>query len=394
MLIYYFMYFETSISRLSTSGIDVLRYTQLVYLQVGIYRSGLGVCFFLMIYLFTMKQNAVARLFSLAMLTLLFSQTACTQSTAWKGKLVHGHSGSVNVYDFATKNDKTVFKDATQPFVAKDGDIYYLNEAFPKKNFLVRKSTPTYSQFKDVLDMSSDNPDYKEALANYSFIHGTGISAILSRMQDPKVSPDGKYISLTVFGYSDQAFKNNCVAVFDRATKKLVKQFDNKYYGNWTPDGRLVMSGSHKAESVDGSPYHSKEPGIFITDINLDNLTRIDPELDDPAPYHATVSPDGKRVAFIMNNHVWVMNMDGTGLKQLTDTDTDNIETYPAWSPDGKFVACWTYKTFERSYYTAIAIVPSNATKPIALTNKAPVWPKDTKGYRVSGGHGQFSWRK
>jgi TolB protein len=340
-----------------------------------------------------MKLKTTARVLSVSLIVMLLTQSACTQSSAWKGKLVHGWSGSINVYDFATKTDKAVFKDASQPFVAKDGDIYYLSEAYAKRNYLVRKSTPTYSQFKDVLDMSSENPDYKEELANYSIIRGTGISAILSRLQDPKVSPDGKYLSVTVFGYSDQAFKTNCVAVFDRTTKKLVTKFDNKYYGNWTTDGRLVMSGSHKTESTDGSPIHSKEPGIFITDNTLANLKRIDPELDDPAPYHATVSPDNKRIAFIMNNHLWAMNMDGSNLKQLTDVDRDNIETYPAWSPDGKYVACWTYKTFERSYYTAIAIVPSNTAKPIALTDKAAVWPKDTKGYRVSGGNGQFSWK-
>ncbi|WP_148661236.1 PD40 domain-containing protein [Flavisolibacter tropicus] len=340
-----------------------------------------------------MKLKTTARLLSVSLMALLLTQSACTQSAAWKGKLVHGFSGSVNVFDFATKTDKAVFKDGSQPYVAKDGDIFFLSEAFPKRNVLIRKSTPTFSQFKDVLDMSSDNPEYKDALANYSVINGTGISAILSRMQDPKVSPDGKYVSVTIFGYRDQAFKNNCVAVFDRASQKLVAKFDNKYYGNWTPDGRLVMSGSHKTESTDGSPIHSKEPGIFITDNSLGNVKRIDPELDDPAPYHATVSPDGKRVAFIMNNHVWAMNIDGSNLKQLTDVDRDNVETYPAWSPDGKFVACWAYKTFERSYYTAIAIVSSNTAKPIALSDKAAVWPKDTRGYRVSGGNGQFSWR-
>ena len=93
-----------------------------------------------------------------ALASLLFSFTGYAQPAAWKGKLIHNWSNSVNVYDFATKTDKTVFQKALQPFVAKDGDIYYLNDAFPKGKYLVRKSTPTYSQFKDVLDMSSDNP--------------------------------------------------------------------------------------------------------------------------------------------------------------------------------------------------------------------------------------------
>jgi Tol biopolymer transport system component len=87
------------------------------------------------------------------------------------------------------------------------------------------------------------------------------------------------------------------------------------------------------------------------------------------------------------------MNLDGSGLKQLTAVDRDNIETYPSWSPDGKYVACWTYKTFEKSYFTAIAVVPAAAPAPIALTDQAPVWPRDPKGFRISGGSGQFSWR-
>jgi Tol biopolymer transport system component len=56
-----------------------------------------------------------------------------------------------------------------------------------------------------------------------------------------------------------------------------------------------------------------------------------------------TWSPDGTKILFASNRslytrtlghmHLWVMNADGTGLKQLTSGNDD--ESQPAWSPDG-----------------------------------------------------------
>ncbi|MCA8830913.1 TolB family protein [Hymenobacter pini] len=312
---------------------------------------------------------------------------------AWAGRLVHAYSGDLNTYSFAAKTDQLLLQNAGQPFVAADGDVYYVHTGFPKANVLIKKSNPTATQFRNVLDMSSDNPDYKQALEEYSVIRGTGISAVLSSLHDPRVSPDGKYLSVTIMGYPGQAFAANCVAVFDRATGKLVTKFDNRYYGTWLPDGRLLMCGAHKSGSVNGNEYAPKEPGIFLTDASLANPKRIDPGLDEPAPYHAQPSPDGKQVAFVLNNHVWAMNLDGSNLRQLTAAANDNIETYPTWSPDGKYVACWAYKSFERSFYTAIAVVPAATPTPVSLTDAAPVWPRDGRNYRISGGSGQFSWR-
>jgi TolB protein len=330
--------------------------------------------------------------FSLLLAGLISFLSSCGQTMSWKGKFIYEHSSDINEYDLSSKKDRMLFQKGIQPYLTASGEIYYINDAFPKGKSLVRKRT-SGGQFRDVLDMSNENPDYKQALDEYSVIRGTGISAVFSSMSDPKVSPDGKYLSLTVFGYKGQGFEKNCVAVFDIATRKLVTKFEGKYYGNWLPDGRLLMSGWHKAGSVDGSIYKGPEPGIFLADASLGNVKRIDKDLDDPAPYHALPSPDGKRVAFILNNHVWVMNIDGSDARQLTDVDRDNVETYPCWSPDSKQVACWAYKTFERSYYTAIAIVPASAKTPVVLSDKAAVWPRDPKGYRVSGGAHQFSWR-
>lgn len=331
-------------------------------------------------------------------IALLFLITSCNgqpaKSSGWSGKLVFTYSGDIGTYEFAGKKQKTVLKEGMQPHVTGGGDIYFINNKYLKRQLLVRKSNAGFTSFKNVLDMSSDNPLYKQQLEDYSVIRGTGISAVLDRMADPRVSPDGKYLSVTIFGYKDQAFPKNCVAVFDLASSLLVAQFDDKYYGNWLADGRLLMSGSHKTVSTDGNIYNSATPGIFISDAALKTVSRVDQDLDDPAPYHAIPSPDGKRIAFILNDHLWVMDNKGGNMKQLTEVDNDNIETFPAWSPDGKNIACWSYKTFERSYFTAIAIVPANAPKPVVLADKAAVWPRDVKKDRISGGSLQLNWVK
>jgi Tol biopolymer transport system component len=53
-------------------------------------------------------------------------------------------------------------------------------------------------------------------------------------------------------------------------------------------------------------------------------------------------SPDGKQFAFISDRsgvtNLWVANVDGTGLKQLSHDTSVAIYTSPAWSPDGRFV--------------------------------------------------------
>lgn len=63
----------------------------------------------------------------------------------------------------------------------------------------------------------------------------------------------------------------------------------------------------------------------------------------------ATVSPDGTKVAMILSKagspDVWVCNIDGTGLTQLTKTPED--ESSPCWSPDGTKL-CFASKVNER----------------------------------------------
>ncbi len=56
---------------------------------------------------------------------------------------------------------------------------------------------------------------------------------------------------------------------------------------------------------------------------------------------HSSLSPDGSRVAFVStatgNSDVWVQNVDGSDLRQLTNDAA--ADSWPVWSPDGKWLA-------------------------------------------------------
>ncbi|MFD2430469.1 TolB family protein [Sphingobium scionense] len=52
--------------------------------------------------------------------------------------------------------------------------------------------------------------------------------------------------------------------------------------------------------------------------------------------------PDGKQFAFLSDRsgvtNLWIANVDGTGLKQLSQDQSLAIYASPAWSPDGRHV--------------------------------------------------------
>ncbi|MDP5041185.1 MAG: amidohydrolase, partial [Paraglaciecola sp.] len=56
---------------------------------------------------------------------------------------------------------------------------------------------------------------------------------------------------------------------------------------------------------------------------------------------HPAVSPDGKHIAFISDrggiSNLWVMDKDGTNLKQLSN-EKNNLIHSPKWSPDGEYI--------------------------------------------------------
>jgi hypothetical protein len=108
----------------------------------------------------------------------------------------------------------------------------------------------------------------------------------------------------------------------------------------WSPDGTRMA-------------YISVQTGrrrLVVSNLDGTGLTVLTPtlerSLDDPE-----WSPDGTRIAFSDSVDVYVVNVDGSGLVNLTaDPSQPGAADYPSWSPDGSRIA---YK-----YLSSIRVIP------------------------------------
>jgi hypothetical protein len=123
----------------------------------------------------------------------------------------------------------------------------------------------------------------------------------------------------------------------------------------WLPDGRLMFVWDKR---------------FYLTDVPYDlNATEVHAYNGEEIIRFLSSSHDGTRVAFEIKgvgySHVMVMNIDGSGLRQLTanspDDITDPYEGYPVWSPDDQWIMVENNTYWEPTLYA----VRSDATEVI-----------------------------
>ncbi len=179
----------------------------------------------------------------------------------------------------------------------------------------------------------------------------------------PRISPDGKYVV-----YESRRDGNDEIYVVDVDAGTHHRLTYNNTYDNepvWTPDGKIVFT-----SMVEG------KRNIFIMDRDGENLRNL--KKDTSMIYLApSISPDGRKIAFMNFFQIYTMNIDGTDKKQITDSGMqDNIS--PAWSPDGKKIA------FNRKFGKGwdVMVINADGTNEQRLTfdndlyNNTPVWIK------------------
>lgn len=181
------------------------------------------------------------------------------------------------------------------------------------------------------------------------------------------VSPDGKQIAFVSHG---DVF---VTSVDYRTTRQITETPQAESGVAWGPDSRTLYYASDR--SGHNNIYRAKI--AREDDPNFPNATIIDEEVITPTNdnidrAYPTISPDGKKMAFVQDRRkIAVMDLATKKIKLLTNGETQNSRSGGidmSWSPDSKWLVS-AVDVHKRSPYYDIALINAETGQLTNITN-------------------------
>lgn len=223
-----------------------------------------------------------------------------------------------------------------------------------------------------------------------------------TRMSWVEWNPTGEYIAM--------ADQDGLIRVWEAETLELVQEYNGLPNGSvaWSPDGtQLAFStASGGLQIVEGPPLvpsitpppvprgqvlymaetEDERSALFLYDFDSDTEQQItDGSFSIGSPQ---LSPQGDWIVFSSgtreNQNLYLMRSNGSELHALTSSP--GFELFPAWSPDGNWIA---YEYVAEQGYAEIYIIHRSGGDPVRVTTTGgarPDWSSD--GERIA-----FIWR-
>jgi Tol biopolymer transport system component len=220
---------------------------------------------------------------------------------------------------------------------------------------VARLATPAYSpawspDHRAIAYADADSPGgvLHVATAEDNYALTTGVA----KDSQPAWSPDGKTIAFARVDTTQPTEYSEIWLVNRDATN--TRQVTHLPCFNrepsWSPDGKKLVFWSSSDHCTAGPGQGNYE--LYVINVDGSGLKRLGTTANSGAP---AWSPDGKSIAFSCDGYggvgfeICVMNADGTNAHRITNLSGDQAD--PAWSPDGKALAfvnggsLWTMKS-------------------------------------------------
>lgn len=195
----------------------------------------------------------------------------------------------------------------------------------------------------------------------------------------PRLSPDGRQVAVGMLG---QGGADIWTYDFERETFSR-RTFDgNAVYAMWTPDGQRLLYGKFNEFGL----HWTKADGTGQPERLIESTSLYSPD---------TMTPDGSQLVFRSVNtatsiDLFVMSVDGEHTSQPLIV-TEFIESQPAISPDGHWIAYASTETGESQIYVRPFPDVDNGKWQISASEaQEPRWRGDGRElYFMSGGYHQ-----
>ncbi|RMF79995.1 MAG: hypothetical protein D6737_09610 [Chloroflexi bacterium] len=199
----------------------------------------------------------------------------------------------------------------------------------------------------------------------------------------PQWSPDGTKIAFHSNRHSGAA-RNFDIYVMDADGKNVQRLTTHEYddaMPQWSPDGTMIAYHSYDLRTGEWDIYVMNADGSNVRKVVGDLETGV---LSDESM--ATWSPDSTQIAFTSGpprttqTELYIVNIDGTNLRQLTDND--DHEWAPSWSPDGTQIAFQSDRNGGNSdiYVYNLERDTVRQLTDLILIERAPEWLPDGSG--------------
>src|SRR5689334_648786 len=208
-------------------------------------------------------------------------------------------------------------------------------------------------------------------------VDGTGAVQIThddADHEDPAWSPDGKTIAFVYMKDNLEiiSLMNSDGSNVQQLSPKNVKAI----HPNWSPDGSKLAY----CTDDDLAPPRKNDADIIVIDLATRRATTL---ITGGVNTYPAWSPDGKHIAFRrmlgeMNSEVFVANADGSDAHNLTNHPA--FDGWPSWSPDGTKIAFASNRN--SSYQIFIMNADGSEVRLLANTEgraTAPQWARDGK---------------